>query len=275
MDIIADYLQSVNWGYLAARVVIALIILIVVWIVAGWIGKLCLLGFRRAKADEALSRFCARTAKILVVILGLMICLSYFGVQTTGLAAVLGGSVLAIGLAFQGSLANLAAGVMLLVFRPFKIGNVISAAGETGKVAAIGLFATDLDTPDNRRIIIPNGALFGSTIENISFHETRRVDINVGSDYAADLDATRAALERAIEATPDKLEDGAHQVVLAGLGDSAVDWQVRMWCKAADYWAVKDAGTRAIKLALDEAGVGIPFPQLAVHVEKMGAAPAA
>jgi len=271
MNDVMEYLKGIDWAYLGARALIALIILVAVWIVAGWAGRLCKLALHRLNAAEALVRFGGKAVRILIVILGLMAVLSYFGIQTTGLAAVLGGSVLAIGLAFQGSLSNVAAGVMLLIFRPFKIGDYINAAGQSGTVNNLGLFTTDMDTPDNRRIIVPNSAIFGSIIENYSFHDVRRADIAVGVDYAADIDKTRDVLERVIETIPERIQDDSrkHQVVLTNLGASSVDWAVRIWCQSGDYWAVKEKSLRAAKMALDEAGIGIPFPQLSLHVEKL------
>lgn len=146
-------------------------------------------------------------------------CLTMFGFETTSFAAVIGAAGLAIGLAMQGTLSNFSAGHMLLIFRPFKVGDVVSTAGVTGKVINLALFTTEFDTPDNRRIIVPNGAIFGSTIENITFHDTRRVDVSVGTEYTA------------------------------------------------DYWAVRDRATQSIKKHLDEAGIGIPFPQMDVHID--------
>jgi small conductance mechanosensitive channel len=185
----------------------------------------------------------------------------------TGFAAVIGASALAVGLAFQGSLSNFAAGVMLLVFRPFKVGDVVNVAGQTGKIDEIGLFTTTMDTADNRRLILPNGSVFGAVIENISYHDTRRLDVAVGSEYPADLDRTREVLLRAARSLPTVLADPEPAAVLLELGDSSINWSVRVWVNAADYWPTRDALTRAVKLALDEAGIGIPFPQMDVHLD--------
>ncbi len=125
-----------------------------------------------------------------------------------------------------------------------------------------------LDTPDNRRIIIPNGAISGSTIENVSHHSTRRADIAVGVDYDADIDGTREVLQSAAESVEGRLDDPGVAIVLVELGASSVDWVVRIWCKAEDFWGVKEAATRAVKLALDEVGIGIPYPTMDVHLDK-------
>ncbi|HHH76719.1 MAG TPA: mechanosensitive ion channel, partial [Phycisphaerae bacterium] len=182
-------------------------------------------------------------------------------------AAIIGGSFLAIGLAFSGTLGNLASGVMLLIFRPFKVDDVIKVGGEVGKVTGITLFSTEMDTVDNRRIIIPNGSVFGGKIENMTHHPIRRVDVSVGVEYPADVDQTRQVLIDGAAKVADVLADPEPAVVLIGLGDSSVDWQVRVWTNTENYWAVRDATTRAAKMSLDAAGIGIPFPQIDVHMQ--------
>lgn len=252
------------------RIVGLIVFLVVAWFVSGWVGRLVRAALKRAKVEETLAKFLSSLARWGLLVLALVACLSIFGVETTSFAAVIGATGLAIGLAFQGTLGNLASGVMLMIFRPFKAADFVEVGGETGKVEQIGLFSTTLDTLDNRRIIIPNGAVFGATIENYTFHPTRRVDVSVGVEYPADLDRTREVLLDAARGVPGGLDDPEPAVVLTGLGDSAVDWQVRVWANTADYWAVRDATTRAVKLALDEAGLGIPFPQMDVHLERTG-----
>ncbi|MBW2263417.1 MAG: mechanosensitive ion channel family protein, partial [Deltaproteobacteria bacterium] len=182
-------------------------------------------------------------------------------------AALIAAAGLAVGLAFQGTLSNFAAGVMLLVFRPFKVGDLVTTAGNLGIVQEIELFTTELSTLDNRKIVVPNGSIFGSVIENLTHNDTRRVDVPVGVEYSADVDETRKVLEAMIPSIPAVLEDPAPQVFLAELGASSVDWQVRVWCKTEDYWDVYQATIRAAKMALDEAKLGIPFPQMDVHLD--------
>lgn len=220
----------------------------------------------RSGLDLTVSRFTANLSRWAVLTITAISCLGIFGVETTSFAAVLASLSFAVGLAFQGSLSNFSSGIMLLIFRPFKTGDFIRAAGSDGTVHQIDLFTTTLDTPDNRRIILPNSAVFGSTIENVSYHPTRRVDVTVGTEYCADIDRTRAVLAAAAANVPDVLKDPAPQVVLTGLGDSSIDWAVRTWCPAAAYWDVRDACIRAVKLSLDEAGIGIPFPNMEMHV---------
>jgi len=251
----------------AISVIGALVLLFAAWIAAGWFGRATSRTLAKTEMDETLTKFFGNVVKYGVLILAILACLGIFGVETTSFAAVFAAAGFAIGLAFQGTLSNFSAGVMLLTFRPFKVGDVISAAGVVGKVNEIELFTTKLDTPDNRRIIIPNSALFGSTIENITFHDTRRVDVVLGTDYSADLDQTREVLEGVLSAEEAVLPEQGTQVVLTDLGDSSINWQLRLWVKTEDYWAVKERITRAAKIALDEAGIGIPFPQMDVHLD--------
>ena len=246
----------------------ALIILVVAYLLAGVTNRAVRNAMTRAKVDVTLARFFGKMARYLVLILGVIIALGKMGVEVTAFAAILAAAGFAVGMALSGTLGHFASGVMLLIFRPFKVGDVVNAGGITGKVYVIELFTTALDTPDNRRIIVPNGAIYGSTIENISHHNTRRVDVAVGVDYAADIDKTREVLDAAANSVEGILTDPAHAVVLGDLGDSAVNWTVRIWCNAADYWGIKEAATRAVKQHLDQAGIGIPFPQMDVHVDK-------
>ena len=235
--------------------------------IASIVGRIIRSSCNKMKIDTTLGRFFAKCARWAILLIAAIFCLGEFGIETSSLAVLLGSAGLAVGLAFQGTLSNLAAGVMLLIFRPFKVEDVVNVGGQTGKVYEIDLFSTIMDTPDNRRIIIPNGQVFGAVIENITFHSTRRVDVGVGVDYTADIDATRAVLEKAAEATEGRLEDPAYQIVLGDLGDSAVTWTVRVWSKTSEYWDVKQAATRSIKQHLDEAGIGIPYPQMDIHVD--------
>ncbi|MCA9224301.1 MAG: mechanosensitive ion channel family protein [Planctomycetales bacterium] len=252
---------------LAMSAIGALLLLFVAWILAGWASRFVHAALTRAKVDMTLTKFLSRFTRWLILLLAGLGCLGAFGIETTSFAAVIGAVSLAIGLAFQGSLSNFAAGVMLLVFRPFKVGDVVNVAGNLGKIDEIELFTTALDTFDNRRFIIPNSAIFGATIENISFHPRRRVEVPVGVCYSADIDATRAVLEQAAASVPLGLGDPAPAVLLMGLGASSVDWMVHVWANSADFGAVKQATIRAVKMALDEAGISIPFPQMDVHLD--------
>ena len=258
--------MSSIWAH-GANAVVALVILIVGWIVAGFVGGLVSKSCNKAKIDVTLGKFFAKATRWLILIMVLLAVLGRFGVETTSFAAVLAAAGFAVGMAMQGTLGNFSAGVMLLIFRPFKVGDVVSVAGHTGKVNEIELFTTTLDTPDNRRMILPNGAIFGASIENVTFHPKRRVDVAVGVEYAADIDKTRAVLQAAASGVEGRLKEEDPVVVLTGLGASSVDWAVRVWSNTADFFAVKEALTETIKKSLDEAGIGIPFPQMDVHVD--------
>ncbi len=221
------------------------------------------------RVDETLGKFIGKAIFYCIMFGVAGAVLSKMGAPLGGLAAMLAAAGFAIGLAFQGTLSNFAAGVLMLVFRPFKVGDVINAGGVTGKVNEIDLFTTTLDTPDNRRIIVPNSAISGGTIENISFHPHRRIEVAVGVDYTADQDQTRTALEAAAATFAAQTiagEGRGSAVILSSLGDCAVEWKVRMWVSAGDYWKMMEALTGEIKRQLDAVNIGIPFPQLDVHL---------
>ena len=246
----------------------ALVLLVIGWIAAGWVGMVVRKAVGRAGLDETICRFLGKLARWALLLLVLVACLTIFGVESTSFAAVIGSAGLAIGLALQGTLGNFASGIMLLMFRPFNVGDVIQVAGETGTVNAIELFTTTLDSFDNRRFIIPNGQIFGSTIENITFHPHRRAEVAVGVSYTADIDRTREVLMQAAYTVPGSLESPNPAVVLLELGDSTVNWSVRVWAPTAEFGSVKQATVRAVKLALDEADIEIPFPQIDVHLDQ-------
>ena len=224
------------------------------------------------RVDETLGRFVAKLIFYSVLLSVSAAVLSKLGAPLGGLAAMLAATGFAVGLAFQGTLSNFAAGVLMLVFRPFKVGDVIIAGGVTGKVNEIDLFNTTIDTSDNRRIIVPNGAISSGTIENVSFHPHRRIEMVVGVDYRADLAETRAVLEAAAAALKPQIIEGEGRgfaVILGGLGDSAVEWKVRVWVAAADYWSVHETLIAEVKQQLDSAGISIPFPQMDIHFDQV------
>lgn len=257
---------AITWG---ARVLGVLFALFIASIIAGAVRRSMMRGFERSNFDATLARFFSNLARYAILIAAGLGCLGVFGIETTSFAAVIAAGGLAIGLAFQGTLSNFASGVMLLVFRPFKVGDVINAAGVIGAVEEIELFTVELTTPDNRRIIVPNSVIFGGTIENITHHPERRVDVGVGTAYSADLDTTRKILEDAIAKVAGGLSEPEPQVFLSELGASSIDWKLRLWCKTEDYWDVRQTLMRDCKVTLDAAGIGIPFPQMDVHVDKL------
>lgn len=223
----------------------------------------------RERIDETFGRFVG-TAIYYSVMLGIVASVaSKLGAPLGGMAAMLAAAGFAIGLAFQGTLSNFASGVLMIVFRPFKVGDVVNIAGVSGKVNEIELFTTTLDTPDNRRLIIPNSAISSSTIENISFHPHRRIEIIVGVDYQASIDATRQALQKAVDVYARETIHGEGRgtaIVLNNLGDSAVEWKTRMWVNSADYWTLRESLTSEVKRQLDLTGIGIPYPQMDIHL---------
>jgi small conductance mechanosensitive channel len=242
-----------------------LLILLIAYLMAGWAGRATSAGLRKSHMDETLARFFGKMIRWIILIFAVIMCLGRFGVETASFAALVAAAGLAVGLAFQGTLSNFSSGVMLLIFRPFKVGDVVNVAGELGKVEEIELFTTNLDTFDNRRIILPNSAIFGAKIENITHHPKRRVDVPLGVSYSADIDKTRDVLTKAAEKMTARDANEPVQAFLSGLGSSSVDWVVRVWCAGADYWDVKQALIRQVKADLDAAGLSIPFPQMDVH----------
>ncbi|HIE54472.1 MAG TPA: mechanosensitive ion channel, partial [Chromatiaceae bacterium] len=198
--------------------------------------------------------------------------LGELGIQTTSFIAILGAAGLAVGLALQGSLANFAAGFLLIVFRPFKVGDVIEAAGVTGKVSDIQIFTTTLKTPDNKTIIVPNGKLGNDNIVNYSTQKTRRVDITVGVAYDSDLKKVRNILEKIVEEDQRILKEPAPQIVVGELADSSVNFFVRVWVNSADYWDVFFDTNEIVKMRLDEAGINIPYPTMDINLRKVEAA---
>jgi len=247
------------------KVIGVIVFLVVALIIAGWARNTVRRSLEKRGFDAALTGFFASMVRWLILVTAFIAALGVFGVETTSFAAILGGASLAVGLAFQGSLGNFAAGVMLLVFRPFTVGDVVNI-GVTGKCVEIGLFTVTLDTPDNRRIMVPNGAIFGSTIENITYHDVRRVDIAVGVDYGSDLNVVRGVLEKAAASVKNRVQDPEPQIFLDSLGGSSIDFQVRVWNAPAGYWDTWQETTQAVYEHLNEAGIGIPFPQMDVHV---------
>jgi len=247
----------------------AIVLLVATVVVAGWARRATRAAVERSRLDPTLAAFFSSLARYTVLVLGGLAVLGVFGISVASFAAILAAMGFAVGLALQGTLSHFAAGVMLLVFRPFTVGDKVSAAGVSGKVVEVSLFTTLFDTPDNRRIIVPNGAIFGSTIENDTHHETRRVDVSVGTDYDADLSATRTALNEVASSVEGGLSGPAPQVYLTELGASSIDWSVRVWAKTEDYWTVRERLVTQIKQVLDARGIGIPYPQMDIHLDQL------
>ncbi len=223
---------------------------------------------RRQEMDEILVRFISSIIKWLLLLFVIIAALSQLGVDTTSLIALLGAAGLAVGLALQSSLSNFAAGVMLIIFRPFTKGDFVEAGGATGVVEAISIFTTKLTTPDNKEVIVPNSSVFGNNITNFSAKPTRRVDMVFGISYDDDIRKAKELLEQIIADDDRVLAEPAPVVALGELGDSSVNFLVRPWVNAADYWGVLWDTNEQVKLRFDAEGISIPFPQMDVHLDK-------
>lgn len=234
----------------------AFILLIIGWLIAGWLGMLVRKVCERAKFDLMLGRFLGNLVKWLVLAAVVIMCLSSFGVQVTSLVALLGTIGVAIGLALQGSLSHIASGVMLLIFRPFKIGDFVTAAGQTGIVEEVGLFSTLFVTPDNRRIIIPNGAIINAVITNATHFDQRLIDTTIAADPAADIDRVRSELTTAAESVRGRTTDKAPGVSMTAMGT----WAVSIWCKTAEADVCKERLIVACNQAIGKAGFAPPAP---------------
>lgn len=259
-----DYLIAFAMDY-GLSVIGAIIILVVGWMAAGWISAGVRRWLERLNVETTLRLFFANAVRYLILGFVVIAVLGQFGVQTASLIAVFGAIGLAIGLALQGTLGNIASGVMILLFRPFKVGDFVDIAGTSGTVKAVGLFSTELATPDNVQIIVPNGAVWGAVVRNFSYHPTRRVDFVFGIAYEDNIGQAMQAIHEEIKADSRSLPDPEPLVVVSNLGDSSVDLTVRVWCNAGDYWGLKFDLTRAVKERFDRDGISIPYPQQVVH----------
>jgi small conductance mechanosensitive channel len=261
VDRIIDTITQYGLSILAALVIL---------VIGLWIAKKVKVGFvtamQKKEIDPTLVGFFSSMLHGALIVFVVIAAISKLGIQTTSFVAVIGAAGLAVGLALQGSLSNFASGVLLILFKPFQAGNFIKAGGEAGTVVEVGILTTELKTPDNVKIIMPNSAIMGSSITNFSAHPTRRVDMTVGVGYGDDLNKAKQIMEDLIAADERILKEPAPQVAVANLGDSSVDFVVRPWVNAADYWAVKFDFTKAVKEKFDAEGVSIPFPQRDIHV---------
>jgi len=249
----------------------AITLLIIGWMIAGWVRR----GVRHAldripRMDETLKPFLAKLVWYLIMIFVLVAVLNQFGVQTTSLIAVLGAAGLAIGLALQGTLANVASGVMLLFLRPFNLGDYVDAGGIAGTVVEIGLFNTEIKINIGLCLIVPNSTIWTSPITNYSRNSTRRFDIPVGISYDDDVDGALTLLEGLLDGDDRVLKDPERLVKVKELGDSAVIINLRAWTKSGDYWATVWDLNKATVIDLQAAGYSIPFPQREVHIVSGG-----
>jgi small conductance mechanosensitive channel len=255
----------IPWGI---NIVMAIAIYIIGKMVVSVLVNVLSKVMTRSQYDDMLIDFVKAIAKAVLMLFVIIAALDQLNVNTTSLAAILAAAGLAIGLSLQGSLQNFAAGVMLLVFKPFKAGDFIEAGGAMGVVKSISIFTTVMTTGDNKEIIIPNGGIYGGNITNYSAKETRRVDMVVGIGYDSDLKKAKEILKEMLAADERVLKDPSPTVAVAELADSSVNFVVRPWVATADFWAVKFDFTEAIKLRFDAEGISIPFPQMDLHVHK-------
>ncbi len=251
------------WGM---SVIGAIALLIIGRMVAGWVRRSITKALTRANTDASLVPFFASMVYYVVLGVVLIAVLSLFGIETTSLIAVFGAAGLAVGLALQGTLSNFAAGVMLLIFRPIRVGDFVEVAGQAGTVAEISIFNTIMNTGDNVRITIPNAQVYGDTVKNYSSNDTRRIDLVMGIGYGDNIGTAISIIERVITGDERTLRDPAPTVAVAELADSSVNLVVRPWCKKEDYWALRWDLTRKLKEELEAGGCNIPFPQHDVHV---------
>jgi small conductance mechanosensitive channel len=250
------------------KIVGALFILILGRFAAGIARKAVKRVLKKSDTDEALISFFGSLVFTLVLAFAVIASLAKFGVQTTSFVALLGAVGFAVGFALQGSLSNFASGVMILIFKPFKIGDLVETAGVTGFVKDIGLFNTELSTLDNVKVIVPNGKAIGDVIKNITGYDTRRVDMVFGIGYGSSIAKAYEIIQGLIKADTRILADPAPQIAVSELADSSVNFVVRPWVKTEDYWDVMFDLTRSVKESFDEAGIEIPFPQRTVHLLK-------
>jgi small conductance mechanosensitive channel len=256
---------------LGVNVVAAVAILVVGWIVAGWAGRMVQKSTERnERFDRTLATIFARVVRWGILAFTIVAVLGRFGVQTTSLVALLGAAGLAIGLALQGALSNVAAGVMILGLRPFRLGDAVDIGGTLGTVEDIGLFSTRLKTFDGVVVHQPNSNIWGAEIKNYSQAELRRVDVPVGIGYGDDVAKAMEIAQGVLDAEERILDEPATLIAVDSLGDNAVNLLVRGWTKPADFLATKLDLTRQIKLAFDEAGIGIPFPKRDLHLIQDG-----
>lgn len=248
------------------KVIVALIIIIAGFMIARVLSNFMIKRLEKRKIDNAVVSFLAGILKAIIIVAAILMSLSHVGVQTTSFVAILGAAGLAIGLSLQGSLANFASGVLIMIYHPFKAGDYVDAGGIQGTVQRIELFTTILKTPDNKLVIVPNSRITGSQITKFSEEATRRVDMLIRVSYKADLKKTKEVLMNVITSDERVLQEPAPRVAVTALNDSSVDLIVRPWVKSEDYWPVYWDMMERLKNALDDNGIGIPYPQMDVHL---------
>lgn len=263
IDLIQSYGLPLVWA-----IIIFIVGRIVARIISNTVGKM----MSKANVDETLIKFAKNMIYIALMIFVILAALGKLGIETTSFAAIIAAAGLAIGLSLQGTLGNFAAGVMLILFRPFKVGDFVEAGGVAGIIEEIQIFSTKMRSGDNKEITVPNGQIIGSTITNYSAKDTRRVDLVIGVGYDDDLKKVRAVLEEILNSDERVLKDPEPTIGVLELGDSSVNFAVRPWVKSGDYWPTLFALQENIKIRFDDEGISIPYPQQDVHYIKDEAA---
>jgi len=250
----------------AIKIAIALAIFVIGRWIAQWVTSVIRKVMTKANMDPMLVSFLGNIVYMVLLLAVVMAALDHLGIKTTSLLAVFGAAGLAIGLALKDSLGNFSSGVMIIMFRPFKVGDFIEAAGTSGVVEHVRMFATILKTGDNREVIVPNSQIYGGTIVNYSARETRRIDLVFGIGYGDDIAKAKQIMEDIMKQDERILADPAPAIALGELGDNSVNFNVRPWVKSGDYWPVRADLLEKIKLAFDANGISIPYPQRDVHI---------
>lgn len=271
MDQMGSFVETLTgWVTLyGVKIIVALLI----FFVGRWVARKLSDAIQKVmtarEVDQALVKFATNLAYSALLIFVVIAALGQVGIQTASFVAIVGAAGLAIGLAMQGSLSNFAAGVLIIIFKPFRIGDFVEMAGTSGVVESIMIFTTELKTADNKKVIIPNASVLGGVITNYSANDTRRVDLVVGVSYDDDIDKAKAVLAELMAADERVLKDPAPAVAMIALADSSVNFNVRPWVKTADYWGVYCDLTEAVKKRFDQEGISIPYPQRDVHVHQV------
>lgn len=266
-----DSIVSTLIGWLTlygVKIIAALVIFVIGKWVARKLGDVTEKLMVTRAVDAALVNFTSSLVYYALLVIVVIAALGQIGIQTASFVAIVGAAGLAIGLAMQGSLSNFAAGVLIIIFKPFRIGDYVEMAGTAGVVENIMIFTTEMKTPDNKKIIVPNSSVLGGVITNYSANETRRVDLVIGIGYDDDIDKAKGVIEGLINADERILKDPAPLVAVSELADSSVNFVVRSWVNSADYWGVYFSLTEAVKKRFDQEGISIPYPQQDVHLHK-------
>jgi len=262
-EIIMNYL--VTYG---VKFLIALVILLVGLKISSYLSKVVGKLLKKSKCDETVANFLIPSVKMSLKVLVLIAVITYLGVETTSLVAIIGGASFAVGLAFQGSLSNFAGGVLLLVLKPFKVGDYITVSGISGSVKAISIFYTRLVTPDNKIEIIPNSVVSNSSLTNFSQNDTRRVDFTIGVEYDTDIKLVKEAVKKVVENNDKILENPSYFVGLSEFADSSLNFSIRVWVNSADYWDVYFKMNEDINNVFNEMSIGFPYPHMDVNLIK-------